>query len=90
MGKVVTEITLTNAADRAVAGRGLMPESEIRQVTVSAIVDTGASTIIINEELQRQLGLEIEGTRAVRLGRIAWSLCDTNWATRLPAYPATT
>jgi hypothetical protein len=58
MGKVVTEITVTNAVDRGVASRGLMPESGIRQVTVSAVVDTGASTLIINEELQRQLGLK--------------------------------
>ena len=63
MGKVVTEITLTNEGDRAVAIRALMPESEVRHKTVSAVVDTGASTLIINEELRQQLGLAIEGTR---------------------------
>lgn len=63
MGKVETEITLTNAVDQGAASRGLIPESEIRQVTVTAVVDTGASTMIITEELRQQLGLKIEGKR---------------------------
>ncbi|GHV95575.1 hypothetical protein AGMMS50293_18950 [Spirochaetia bacterium] len=61
MGKVVTEITLTNVMDKARVEDGV--RSEVRQVTVDAVVDTGASTLIITEELRRQLGLEIEDAR---------------------------
>ncbi|GHV86269.1 hypothetical protein AGMMS50230_18770 [Spirochaetia bacterium] len=61
MGRVTAEITLSNPMDKVRVQEGI--RSRIREVTVTAIVDTGASTIIINEELQQQLGLEIEGKR---------------------------
>ncbi|GHV70737.1 hypothetical protein AGMMS49928_19660 [Spirochaetia bacterium] len=75
MGTVVTEITLTNAGDkvRVEAGVRACARQETvsarqetvsaRQETVSALVDTGASMLVINEELQQRLGLEIEGRR---------------------------
>ena len=60
-GTVVTEITLTNVADKVRVQDGV--RAEARQETVSALVDTGASMLVINEELQRRLGLEIEDKR---------------------------
>jgi predicted aspartyl protease len=35
---------------------------------VQALVDTGAITLVINEGLREQLGLEVEETREVTLG----------------------
>jgi clan AA aspartic protease len=72
MGVFKEEITLINAGDRAVASRGFMRENEIRQVTVSAKPDTGAWTLVINEEIRRQLGLRIvkEKRAAVASGEI--------------------
>ncbi|GHV89819.1 hypothetical protein AGMMS50268_03220 [Spirochaetia bacterium] len=61
MGTVVTEITLTNVMDKARVEAGI--RACARQETVSALVDTGATMLVINEELQQRLGLEIEGTR---------------------------
>ncbi|GHV38242.1 hypothetical protein AGMMS49546_08280 [Spirochaetia bacterium] len=61
MGTVYAEITLSNAGDASAVRRGFMPE--VRQETVNAVVDTGATMLVISEELQRRLGLEIEGTR---------------------------
>ena len=60
MGLVYTEITLRNAADVVNVRRGIMNEPEIHQTAVTAVVDTGAATIIINEDICRQLGLELE------------------------------
>jgi len=39
------------------AMRGLIEEGKIRQMTVKAIVDTGAWTMVINEETRDKLGL---------------------------------
>ena len=61
MGLVRTEITLKNAADEILAKEGHLGAEEIRQVTVEALVDTGAWTMVINEELRERLGLEIMG-----------------------------
>jgi predicted aspartyl protease len=41
--------------------REQVKEDEVRQMTVQAIVDTGAWTIIINEETREKLGLLAQG-----------------------------
>jgi clan AA aspartic protease len=67
MGFVHAEITLKNAGDEIIAQRGLLKDTEIRQTTVTAMVDTGAITLVINEKLRLQLGLEIQGERRATL-----------------------
>jgi len=67
MGIVRTEITLKNAVDVGDADRGMIKDSEIRQTTVTAIVDTGAITLVINEEIRQKLGLKIKGKREATL-----------------------
>ena len=67
MGIVRTEITLKNAVDVANAQNGIIKEPEIRQTVVQAVVDTRAMTLVINEELRRQLGLLVVGTRVATL-----------------------
>ncbi len=62
MGIVYAEITLRNSADLAMVKRGVMNESEIREKTVTAMVDTGAATLVINEDVRRHLGLGVEKT----------------------------
>jgi clan AA aspartic protease len=59
---VRTEITLKNAADIIRAKDGNIKESEIRQMTIEAMVDTGAWTLIINEEVRRKLALDVVGS----------------------------
>ena len=58
---VYTEITLKNKIDDADAQRGRIKEDEVRQMTVRSIVDTGAWTMVINEETRTKLGLMDEG-----------------------------
>ena len=57
MSIVYTELTLKNMMDVGDAMRGLIEEDKIRQMTVDTIVDTGAWTLIINEETRKKLGL---------------------------------
>ena len=57
-----TEISLKNAFDVEKAREGSITEQEIRQTTVQALVDTGAWTLVINEQVREKLGLGIMGT----------------------------
>jgi len=57
MSIVYTELTLTNDVDTCNVELGYIKEHEVRRMTVEAIVDTGAWTIIINEETRDKLGL---------------------------------
>ena len=71
MGTVYAEITIKNSADVVMAWRGLIREDEVRAITVTATVDTGAGTLVINEEQSRILGLlpYKEGTARLADGR---------------------
>ena len=61
MSVVSTEITLKNEADIILAIQGYIKEQEVRQMTVETIVDTGAWTLVINEETRKKLGLLDQG-----------------------------
>ena len=67
MGLVQTEITLKNIRDKMKAEEGYIKELEIRQTTVQAVVDTGAMTLVINEQLRQQLGLGVVGAKQATL-----------------------
>jgi predicted aspartyl protease len=53
------EITLENPVDAGNARRGIIKKSEVRKVTVKALVDTGAWTLVINEDTRARLGLDV-------------------------------
>ena len=57
MSIVYTDITLKNMMDVGDAMRGLIEEDKVRQMTVESVVDTGAWTMVINEEIREKLGL---------------------------------
>jgi clan AA aspartic protease len=62
MGIFVEKITLENSTDRRLANRGYISKEQIRTLEVEATPDTGAWTLIINDETRRQLGLETDDT----------------------------
>jgi predicted aspartyl protease len=68
MGYFMEEITLENVIDRGLANRGYIKEAEVRSLTVQAMPDTGAWTLVINEEIRQKLGLDIEGSSNSTLG----------------------
>ena len=62
MGTFKEEITLENVIDRGLANRGYIDESQIRTLIVEAMPDTGAWTLVINDDIREKLGLTIEGS----------------------------
>ncbi|MDR2071583.1 MAG: retroviral-like aspartic protease family protein [Treponema sp.] len=75
MGTVYAEIILKNAADVIDVQRGHMAEKDVRECTVRALADTGAGTLVINEEVRQQLGLEIKGLRGAYLADGVRQVC---------------
>ena len=61
MGVFMEEITLENVIDRGLADHGYIKDNDVRTLKVEAMPDTGARTIVINEEVREKLGLAIEG-----------------------------
>jgi len=61
VGTFFEDITLVNITDRGLAERGYLDNDKIRTLTVQAMPDTGAWTLVINEEVREKLGLTIKG-----------------------------
>ena len=59
MGLVYAEIELINAEDIALARRYHIGDDEIKRMNVTALVDTGAYMLCINESIQEQLQFPI-------------------------------
>jgi len=59
MGLIYAELELINAEDIALARRYIIGEEEIKRIKVSALVDTGAYMLCINESVQEQLQLPV-------------------------------
>jgi clan AA aspartic protease len=53
------EITLANGRDIGNVMEGLISDTKVRRITIEAMPDTGAWTLVINEEIQQTLGLHI-------------------------------
>jgi clan AA aspartic protease len=67
MGNVLAEITVKNSFDIGLVRAGQITENDVRTVELTAIVDTGATTLVINEEIFNTLGLTVEGTRNINI-----------------------
>jgi len=61
MSIVKTQITLKNAVDVGMAKLGHITDTQIRTLTVEAVADTGAWTLVIDENTCQQLGLQLKG-----------------------------
>ena len=67
MGLTYANIELRNAGDIEMVRRGYIGEDEIRNIEVSAMVDTGSIMLCINESLQEVLGLPFRTKRRSQL-----------------------
>ena len=67
MGETRVDITLKNVSDETLYKNGYISEDKIRSVEVKALVDTGAVSIVINEDICQKLGLQIEEMRFATL-----------------------
>jgi len=88
MGEVMEKITLVNVRDAGDLRGGFIKESEVRQITVDAVVDTGAGPLVITEAMRQRLGLEIERDESVFLAGDVPQKCavaelvDIHWKDR--------
>ena len=57
MGLIRTQLELVNGDDLALVRRKKLPVEDVRKMTVTALVDTGAMMLAINESICQQLGL---------------------------------
>ena len=76
MGLVYENITIKNAGDVINVRRGIIGESDIHQIDVKAIVDTGAELLVINEEIRQKLGLDVLGKKKVNLANDDPKICQ--------------
>ena len=94
MGHVNTQITLKNIRDIFRAKDGTIKEPDIRQATVDVMVDTGATTLIINGKLFQQLGLDVMGEREITFANDEKAVCklteplEIHWKDRFVAMSA--
>lgn len=67
MGLVKANIVITNHADITLHEEGYIKDSQIRSVNVSALVDSGAVMLAINQKIKNQLGLKVRDRRTAQL-----------------------
>jgi clan AA aspartic protease len=88
MGTVYAELTLRNLEDVILAKQGFLKPKNIRSTTVTAIVDTGAYSLMIDEQTMQKLGLEKTGEQRIRIANGERVLCpvttpvEINWKDR--------
>ncbi|HAG79657.1 MAG TPA: aspartyl protease [Cyanobacteria bacterium UBA12227] len=60
MGKVFATLTIINRADQILTEAGVIPEDQIRSITLkNVLVDTGATTLCLPQDAIAKLGLKI-------------------------------
>lgn len=65
MGRITVDITLTNNQDLQMYRGGMMPLEKVRRLRLSAIVDSGASYLVLPESILPQLGFPEKGEATV-------------------------
>jgi len=76
MGHVYANITLLNSVDAILAQQGDIPLENVRKMEVRAMVDSGAMSLTINEEIAKQLGLKVREQIEVVLADGSYRKCD--------------
>jgi clan AA aspartic protease len=76
MGQIHADIELINAGDVELARRSLLDQDEIRRISVNALVDTGCTTMAINENIQQVLQLPVVGKKIAQLASGKVIECD--------------
>jgi clan AA aspartic protease len=67
MGLVYADIELISGDDVVLHRHGFLTEDKIKRITISALVDSGAYKLVINERIKDQLDLAVIETQVFRL-----------------------
>ncbi len=62
----MTKVKLTNREDELLASSGLLPPERVRRMEIEALVDTGATMLVLPADVCRALGVRELGRRWVR------------------------
>ena len=76
MGHVYVDITLFNSFEVRAAQKGLIAEGDVKKLAVNALVDSGAMTLTINDEIAEQLDLKVQKQLEVTLADGSSRTCD--------------
>jgi predicted aspartyl protease len=57
VGRITVEIEVANYGDIALMERGLLPREQVRRETVQAVVDSGATKLVLPQAVVKRLGL---------------------------------
>ena len=84
MALSVTRIELKNSFDLQKVREGGLTESEVRSVAVEALVDTGATMLVLPADVVERLGVPVSSWRNLRYadGRLAKLPCVTGSGSR--------
>ncbi|MGI8670064.1 MAG: clan AA aspartic protease [Aridibacter sp.] len=63
MGEVRVKVKLINSLDRALARRGKIDKKDIRTYEADALIDSGAVSSVIPQNVMQQLDLQSDGKR---------------------------
>ncbi len=63
----MTKLILENEADRCNAENGLILPNQVHRVEVEALVDTGATTLVLPADVAAKLGAPLRDRKTVRL-----------------------
>ncbi len=66
MGQIEVRLSLSDFADEEMARRGLLAPAQIRRAEVDALVDTGATRLVLPKAIADALGLQVLGQLPVR------------------------
>ena len=67
MGLVYADLELISGDDLALCRRGFITEAEIKRMRVTALVDSGAYMLVINDHIKEQLDLPVLEEQTARL-----------------------
>ncbi|MBL7991291.1 MAG: clan AA aspartic protease [Candidatus Kapabacteria bacterium] len=67
MGLVYADIELISGDDDTLSRRGFISESDVKKISISALVDSGAYMLAINETIRTQLDLQTVDTQTAEL-----------------------
>ncbi len=66
VGRFSVEFEVANNDDLALARRGLLPLDQVRRETIRGVVDSGATKLVLPQDVVKRLGLPLGGPVKVR------------------------
>ncbi len=76
MGEVRVKLALSNFNDEENVRLGLLPTDRVRRTEIDALVDTGATRLVLPKAVADQLGLAVLGRIPVRYANDSVALLD--------------